>query len=602
MLRRLLFPALVALASAAQAVAAGVDPEALRAPVHVLTSPAFEGRGTGTEGGERAARYVAAEFAAAGLEPLGTSRFDPSAALDGSGWFQPFTATVGEDFGPGNTLAATWGKTTVAYAVDRDFVPSTLSGGGSARGPVVFAGYGIVSRAAGRDDYGSRDVHGRIVLVLAGAPPAEKGSPLAEFAGIYHKVIFARDKGAAAVIVAAPEDSASPEWNAHREFTDEGLPVLFVAHRVAADWLRAGGWAERDVRRELAARPWPLDLPVEAALATDVRTRRRVTANVVGRLAGSDPALARETVVIGAHFDHLGFGGPSSHAASRLPALHPGADDNASGTAGLIALARAFAAAPRPRRSIVFLAFSGEELGLLGSAHWARHPLVPLADTVAMLNMDMIGRLREDRLAVIGTGTSPEWPALLREANRAGGFRLVFTDDPYGPSDQQSFYVDGIPVLFFCTGRHAEYHTPADTEATINFAGEARILGLVRDCAERIADGSARPAYREVDPPLGRSYRAVLGIVADPRSEETSGIPIARTTAGGPAFRAGVRPGDVIVTFAGHAMMSFHDLRIALSELAPGETIPLRVRRDGRLVDLTATLDAPAEATAGGSR
>ena len=582
---------------AAAGVAVPIGPEELRASVHVLTSSAFEGRGTGTVGGERAARYVAAEFRAAGLRPLGTARpDDPGAALDGSGYFQPFLAAVGGDLGPGNVLTARWNGRSTAYSVEESFVPATLSGSGSASGPVVFAGYGIVSRSAGRDDYGFRDVRGRVVLLLAGAPPAGAGSPLPEFAGIFHKVMWARDKGAAAVIVASPDDSDPAGWNVHREFTDEGLPVLLVARRVAAAWLGAAGWTEAAVRKELAARPWPLDLPVDVSLSTDVRIRRLPAANVAGLLPGSDPKRADEIVVIGAHFDHLGLGGPSSFAPSRRPAIHPGADDNASGTAGLIALARAFAAGPPPRRSILFLAFSGEELGLLGSAHYARHPLVPFDRTVAMLNMDMIGRLRGDRLAVIGTGTSPEWPALLREANRAAGIRLLFSDDPYGPSDQQSFYLGGVPVLLFFTGKDPEYHTPADTEATLNFPGEARILEFVRDCAARIAAEPGRPAYREVDPSRPRSYRVVFGIVPDPTSKEATGLPVARTIAGGPAARAGVLPGDVIVAFGEHSVVSFQDFRIALAEFGPGERIPFRVRRDGRVIDLRATLDPrPAE-------
>ncbi|HWC65637.1 MAG TPA: M28 family peptidase, partial [Thermoanaerobaculia bacterium] len=504
----------MAAASAGSAGTAAIDPETLGASIHVLTSEAFAGRGTGTPGGDRAARYVAEEFRNAGLEPLGTSRLgDVDAPLDHSGYFQPFLATVGAELGPGNSLRASWARRAVSYP-DAAFLPSTLSGSGSAAGPVVFAGYGIASRAAGRDDYADRDVRGRVVLLLAGAPTAGPSSPLAAFAGIYHKVIFARDKGAAAVVVAAADDSEPARWNTNRGFSDEGLPVVLVARRVAAEWLGAAGWTIDAVRKELASRAWPLDLPVRVELSTDVRPRRLPTANVVGLIAGADPALSGEVVAVGAHFDHLGMGGPTSLASDRRPAVHPGADDNASGTAGLIALARAFAAGPRPRRSVLFLAFSGEELGLLGSAHWVKHPLVPFDESVAMVNMDVIGRLREDRLAVIGTGSSPEWPGLLRDLDRDAGFRLVFTDDPYGGSDQQSFFLAGVPVLFFFTGKHAEYHTPADTEDTIDPRGEARVLALVRRCVERIAADAARPEFRDFDPALPLSSRA-FGVLPD---------------------------------------------------------------------------------------
>ncbi|HET9794198.1 MAG TPA: M28 family peptidase [Thermoanaerobaculia bacterium] len=595
MLRRLLL--LLVLGGAAASGGAAIDPGEIRASIHLLTSPAFEGRGTGTAGGDRAARYIAAEFRSAGLRPLGTSRAnDPDAPLDGTGYFQPFVATVGGDLGPANSLSARWARRRTEYRLDDTFVPSTLSGSGSARGPVVFAGYGVVSRAAARDDYGSRDVSGRIVLLLAGSPAAEPDSPLALFAGIFHKVLFARDKGAAAVVVAAPDDSDPARWNTNRGFSDEGLPVLLVTRHVADEWLGAAGWSVDAVRRELATRAWPLDLPVTAELSTDIRPRRRPTANVAGLLEGSDPSRSAETVVVGAHFDHLGLGGPNSLAADRRPAIHPGADDNASGTAGLIALAHAFAAGPRPRRSVLFVAFSGEELGLLGSGRYVRHPLVPLERTVAMVNMDMIGRLRDDRLAVIGTGSSPEWPELLSDLNRQARFRLVFASDPYGGSDQQSFYLAEVPVLFFFTGKHPEYHTPADREETIDDSGEARVLELVRRCVGRIADEPARPAFRDLDPSAAHGSRAAFGIVPDYASEVSPGVAVARTSAGSAAQRAGVRTGDVIVAFGGHAIRTLHDLRIVLSELAPGEAIPVRVRRGGSEIALSATLPAPPPA------
>ncbi len=606
MFRRLFL--LAALAAAAARGSAAIDPAELRESIHVLASPAFEGRGTGTEGGDRAARFVAAEFRAAGLKPLGTDRADAvDAPLDGSGYFQPFLATVGADPGPGNSLTATWARRTAEYPLDRSFVPSTLSGSGVARGPVVFAGYGIVSRAAGRDDYGSRDVTGRIVLLLAGSPSADRGSPLASFAGIFHKVLFARDKGAAAVVVASPDDSDPARWNTNRGFSDEGLPVILVNRRVAEDWLGAAGWTVEAVRDELAKRPWPLNLPVTAAVSTDVRPRRRPTANVLGMIEGSDRALSAETVVVGAHFDHLGLGGPSSLAADRRPAVHPGADDNASGTAGLIALARSFAAGPRPRRSVLFAAFSGEELGLLGSAHYVRHPAVPLEKTVAMINMDMIGRLRGDRLAVIGTGSSPGWPELLSELNREAGLRLLFTSDPYGGSDQQSFYLADVPVLFFFTGKHPEYHTPADREETVDVGGEAKVVELVGRCVRRIADDPVRPAFLDLDPSGGRGSRAAFGIVPDFAAADEAGVAIARTIAGSAAQEAGVRAGDVVVAFGGHAIRTLHDLRIVLSELGAGETVPLRVRRHGNEISLTATLPrispgAPPVRDRGGQR
>jgi len=585
----------IAFSSAAARSGAGIDPGDLAEPLHVLTSDALAGRGTGTPGAEKAARYVAGEFARAGLAPLGVA--DPNAlgaSPDGSGWFQPFPATVGATLGPQNSLTARLSGRSIDYELERDFVPSTLSGSGTAQGPVVFAGYGIASRAAGRDDYGGREVRGRIVLLLAGAPTGDSKSPWAPFAGIYHKVLFARDRGAAAVVVAATEDSDPSRWNTNRGFSDEGLPVLLVSRRTASAWLGADGWTMDAVREKLRAEPWPLTLSARLSLSTDVRKTVRPAANVAGLLAGSDPDLAREYVVIGAHYDHLGSGGPTSLSADRRPAIHPGADDNASGTAGLIALARRLEEGPRPRRSILFLAFSGEELGLVGSTHYVRHPLVPLDRTVAMLNMDMIGRLRENRLAVIGTGTSSAWPPLLEDLNREARFRLISNDEPFGASDQHSFYLGGVPVLSFFTGKHPDYHTPGDTAEKLNRPGEARILDFISRCASRIAGDTARPAFRKLDLPLPEPTRVALGFIPDYAEEASKGVTIAETSAGGPARSAGLRAGDVIVRLGGHSVMSMHDYRIAIAEFRAGDVISGVVLRGGREVPFTATLpEAP---------
>jgi hypothetical protein len=313
-------------------------------------------------------------------------------------------------------------------------------------------------------------------------------------------------------------------------------------------------------------------------------------ANVAGLLQGSDPDLSGEVVVIGAHYDHLGLGGPNSLAEDRRAAIHPGADDNASGTAGVIELARRLAAGPRPRRSVLFLAFSGEELGLLGSTYYVRHPLMPLERTVAMLNMDMIGRLKDDRLAVIGTGTSPEWPSLLRDVNRESRFRLLFTDEPFGASDQHAFYLGGVPVLSFFTGNHPDYHTPGDTEEKLNRPGEARILELVERCAWRIATAERRPPFHAVDPPAPEPTRIALGFIPDYGEGDDRGVEIVETSPGGPARSAGLRAGDVIVRLGDHAIFSMHDYRIAIAEYRAGDVIAGIVLRAGRETPFSVTL------------
>ena len=578
---------------------ADIDPRAVRQRVEFLASDRLAGRATGSEEAESAALYIAEAFRKAGLKPLGTSRQgDADAAADGSGYFQPFPFTAGVAQGRDNFLSAQHTGKYFEYRVDSAFVPSSLSGNGRAQGDVVFAGYGIVSRDPARDDYGAIDVRGRVVLLLAGSPGNDPRSPLSPVSGMHHKVLFARDRGAVAVVVAAPRDTDLPDPSASRSFSDEGIPVFLVRRSIADSWLATAGWSLASAEAVLARETVAVPLAVHVSLSADVRKVRRVAENVAAVLEGSDPLLRNEYVVIGAHYDHLGMGGPSSLADMPGPAIHHGADDNASGAAGVIALAEDLACRPtRPKRSIVFLAFSGEELGLLGSGWYVAHPLVPPESTVAMVNMDMIGRLRDRRLTVIGIATSPSWERLLVSANRESPAPLVLqkTEGGFGASDQQSFYLARIPVLFFFTGGHPDYHKPSDTADKINAEGEAEVLSLVERCALRVADARNRPAFQELPPMavrVSRPFRVWFGSIPD-NSSEVAGVRLAGVRAGSPAARAGLRAGDVIVRFGKHDIRSGDDYTIAVSETNPGDEVEVAVLRDGAEITVRAVLEAP---------
>ena len=578
---------------------ADIDPTAVRRSVEYLASDRLAGRATGSEGAQSAARYIAEAFQKAGLKPPGTSRQgDVSAAMDGSGYFQPFSFAAGVAEGKGNFLSAQHSGHYFEYRLDSEFVASSVSGNGRAEGDAVFAGYGIVAKEPARDDYAGVDVRGKIVLLLAGAPGNDPRSPLAEFGGMHHKVLFARDRGAAAVLVAAPRDTDLPDPSASRSFSDEGIPVFLVRRSLAESWLTTAGWTLAAAEERLLRGALAEQLPVRVSLSADVRKVRKPTENVAGLLEGSDPILRNEYVVVGAHYDHLGMGGPSSLADSAEPAVHHGADDNASGVAGVIALAEDLASRPsRPKRSILFIAFSGEELGLLGSIHYIHHPLVPAESTVAMFNMDMIGRLRGRKLTVIGMGTSPSWEPLVVAANRAGAAPLSLqkTEGGFGASDQQSFYVAKIPVLFFFTGGHFDYHKPSDTADKINAEGETEVLGLIERCAVRLADRGDPPAFHElppVAPPPSKQFRVWFGSIIDYASE-VEGVKLGGVRAGSPAARAGLRAGDVIVRFGRHDIRSLDDYTIATSEIDPGDEVEVVVRRDGVALTLRAVLEAP---------
>jgi membrane-associated protease RseP (regulator of RpoE activity) len=318
-------------------------------------------------------------------------------------------------------------------------------------------------------------------------------------------------------------------------------------------------------------------------------TRTDVTgANVIGVLPGHDPRLAAEAVLVGAHYDHLGVQGG---------AIHPGADDNASGTAVALGLARAFAAAGGAPRTLVFAFFGAEELGLIGSAHYVRQPPWPLARTVAMLNFDMVGRLRDGGLRVSGVDSGRGLREVVADAARAERLSVELSGSPFSASDHRRFYGGGVPVLFFFTGLHPDYHRPGDTADRIDAAGMARIAGVAARVVSAVA-AAAPPVYVKLDPPArggGRPERTpgpvFLGVGAD-AGRGWDGVPLAHVVAGSAAARAGLRDGDVLVRLGDASLDSFADLRAALGRARPGDTVRLVYLRDGVARDATTTLDA----------
>jgi hypothetical protein len=317
-------------------------------------------------------------------------------------------------------------------------------------------------------------------------------------------------------------------------------------------------------------------------------------ANVVGLLEGADPVLRREAVVIGAHFDHLGRGEFGSLAPGRRGEVHNGADDNASGTAGLLALARAFARGERPRRSLVFAAFAGEEIGLFGSLAYVEHPAVPLADTVAMLNLDMVGRLRDGKLVVAGTGSSPGFPGLIGRALRGLPLEVAFSGDGFAPSDQTSFYARGVPVLMFFTGAHAEYHTPDDDAERVDAEGEARVLALAWRVARALLDADGRPGLVAAKAPApagaGPGYGPYLGTVPSFGAAPGPGVLLQGVAPGSPAEQAGIRAGDRIVGFDGASVANLEEYAARLFSARPGQQVRIAIVREGREVEVVAKL------------
>ncbi len=555
--------------------------------VKALTAPEMDGRASGTPGGDRAARHIAEALRAAGLR----------AAREGS-FVIPFDVPTRVRLGADNRLALA-APNTRELALGADWTPVGGSADGAIAGEVVFAGYGISAPDLGWDDYAGIDARGKIVLALGGEP--RRADPASPFARAYaagygrrlYKARVARDHGAVAVLLVTRPVGGSDTLPPLREGVGAGAAPTVAITRAAAEALAAaGGQHLGELRERIDATLAPASRAL-AGVRVELRVRlvREVgtTGNVVGILPGTDPVLARQAVVIGAHYDHLGRTGEGALDAEHGVEVHPGADDNASGTAAVLALARAFAAAGGAPRTLVFALFSGEELGLLGAGAYLRDPPFPIERTVAMVNLDMIGRMRDATVYVGGLDSGSGLGPLVTSAADGLGLRVEPRGSPYGPSDHMSFYQHRVPVLFFHTGVHKDYHRVTDTWDRINADGLARVVALAERVIDRMARGPA-PAYAEVTAEgPARAAGAVstgsgtgyFGIAPDP-DDDAPGVRLAIVQPGTAASRAGVRPGDVVVRFAGIRVYSFEDLRELITAHRPGDPVEVVYLRDGR--------------------
>jgi len=553
-----------------------------------LAGDEWQGRRAGTEGADSAAEWIAESFRAVGLDPAG----------EGRSFFQPFTFIDGVTLGPGNRLAT--GPASRTWTPGVDFRPLAFSAAGSASGDVVFAGYGIASKDLGYDDYEGVDVKGRVALVLRYGPEGDDPqSRWAAFTALRFKAATARDKGAAALLVVTgprtkdAKDELVP-LRADASLVDAGLPAFSVT-RAVAESLGADLDALQG-RVDGGGKPAPVALAKgRVELRADVSPRRSTTRNVLGLVRGRDATAG--VIVVGAHYDHLGLGMSGSLDPAPEGKIHHGADDNASGVAGLLELARRLASRPGGLdRGVAFVAFGAEEEGALGSSHFVKSPTLPAESIAAMLNLDMIGRLRDDTLDVHGVGTSPVFAPLLQEAGRAAGLKLKLRDGGYGPSDHNAFYAAGKPVLFFFTGPHADYHRPSDTADKIDVPSIARIVSLaeavVADLAQssRVVAFTRVPADKEMSPAGGSAsggLRVWVGGIPD-YSEEVAGVKLSGITPGSPAEKAGLQAGDVIVKFGDKEIRNIYDYTYALRDRKPAERVSLVVKRGA--ADLTLDL------------
>jgi Zn-dependent M28 family amino/carboxypeptidase len=575
----------------------------MRADLTFLASDACEGRGPGTEGIDKAAAYIAAAFEAAGLK----------GAISGGGYYQPFLVRGNPtlDSGARVRLSGPSGESK-SLKLDDEFQALGLSGSGEAKGPVVFAGYGITCDTPAYDDYHGIDVAGKIVLLIRKAPrfgaqdhPFADDQTVQRHAALQQKIANAEKHKASAVILvndAGEKDDALMDF-AYASGAAGNIPAVQVKRSFADQMFKSAlDKSLADVEEAIAKDLTPASAPLKgwsASLSLSITRQKIGVKNVVGVLEGAGP-LAKETVVIGAHYDHLGYGGRASGSlAGGTKAIHHGADDNGSGTTALIELARRFGAEKdRQGRRLVFIAFSGEEMGLLGSKYYVENPLFPLESTVAMVNMDMVGRLTIDpksekgKLEIGGTGTAKEFDSLIDRLNAKYEFDVKKNKSGVGPSDHTSFYLKGVPVFFLFTGLHRQYHKPTDTVDLINFAGMKKISDLAEDLTRRLTTEPARPEYvKGVGSMFSGGVGSVprLGFMPGNYDDDADGVLIGSVTKDGPADKGGVKDGDRIVAVAGQPIKNMTMYMQVMGKQKRKEPVEITVERKGEKLRLTVT-------------
>ena len=555
--------------------------------VRWLSSEALEGRGTGTRGNAVAAEYLAREFKRYGLKPAG----------DNGSYLQTFEVVTGVDLGRSNRFLLTETGTTKTLAVQKDYVPFSFSHSGEAKGGIVFAGYGITSAKLKYNDYENIDVKDKLALVVSGHPDGD--SPHSDFdnvASIRSKALFAREAGASALLVVNLEKDELYKLKYDNSPSNAGIIVVNVGKEIVETLFKANSQDLKNILEKIQKDKRPMSFAmtdVHAALTVSVSYVKKPSMNVIGKLDGTDPALTEQCFVVGAHFDHLGWGQDGSLYRGEKPMIHPGADDNASGTAGMLELAQYFAAQPL-RRPMLFMGFTGEEMGLLGSSHWVNNPSTPLASIAAMFNLDMVGRLPDstNKLNVQGTGTSPIWESIVKGANEPYNFTLAMLPDGQGASDQAAFYMKNIPVLFFFTGLHTDYHRPSDQFDKLNLPGEENVVRFTADIIRKTDEQADRPAFVKVvvkEDQKVRGFNVYVGTIPDYGSTE-EGFKITGTSPGSPAEKAGLKPGDLIVQFGSTKLKNIYDYMNAMGKYKPEEDVPLVVKRGTETLTLTVHL------------
>jgi Tol biopolymer transport system component len=576
--------------------------EDMKNTVAYLADDDLAGRMTGSDGEKKARSYIATRFRDAGLLPRGDDDY-----------LQTFPFTSGVKLVPGkNTLSVASGGETRTLEVDKDFRPMAYSENTSVEGPVAFVGYGLKTPASGEgsyDAYGGFDVKDKVVLVFNYVPEGvsmERRMELNMYSGGRYKAMAARERGAKAILMVtgptSPNAGALQSLGFDQSLAGSGIPVISISGETAELLFKGREKSLKEIQEQLDVEnphaEGTFDLEgVTVAITTDIEREKSSGNNVIGYLPAATNDDTAPVIVIGAHYDHLGLGESGSLARKGEEGqIHNGADDNASGTAVMLEIAQAMGDLHKREPDkfnfgIVFAAWSGEEIGVIGSNYWVQHPTVPLERAAAYVNFDMVGRMKDNTLMLQGIGSSGAWAGFIEKRNVVAGFNLKLQEDPYLPTDTYAFYPAGVPVIAFFTGSHEDYHRPSDDTETLRYDDMERIANFAMNLTLDIMAKNEKLAYVKVAPSSENtgsraSMRVFLGTIPDYAEGEIEGVKLTGVRADGPADKAGLKGGDVIVELAGKVIKNIYDYTFALDALKIGVPSAVVVIRDGERVTL----------------
>ena len=580
-----------------------IDKNKIKEAVKFLASDELKGRFPGTDGIEQAAKFIENEFQNVGLMKFNNSyrqQFDVTTSLIADDNCALSVETFVQRIG---VPKERWPKLAQPFKMAVDFSPLAFSDNGTAKGELAFVGFGISAPDINYDDYAGIDVKDKIVIFISDSPDGEKkDGQFAPYSNIRYKANIARNKGAKGIIMIKMQGDSMNIFE-RLDYANIGRNSGILAVQVQRQSI-SKFFPKNKIMIEVEdfivknKKPDSFIIPnTNVEITVNLSPKKEATYNIVGYIEGNDPSLKNEYIVIGAHYDHLGFGGPTSRNNSKKQLVHNGADDNASGVVGIIELAKYYKTNPT-KRSILVVAFSAEEMGLLGSDHFVKNLPIPKENIITMINFDMIGRMKED-FTIFGYSSAKNFEQLIDSITGLHKVKVVKASDAYGPSDHSSFYSEKIPVMMIFTGVHEDYHTPNDDWNKINFDGMAKIIEYSSHIINNLANSPNRPEYVEGDkterkPSHGYGSKVWFGII--PAFDESpKGCKIGGASPGSPAAAAGFQKDDIITKIADKDVKNLYDFMYSLRDYNPGDEVIVKFLRDDKEMETKVKLTAKIE-------